>query len=146
MSKIKLHKATTGKQLKAVLDIINKHSNLLSEKTFNQIRDGVYYIAEKNDVPIGVLGYRPLNGSTVEQVNTVILPEFRGRGYGEEISTRLSNYLLDRYNKVFCTVNATNTPMLNIKRKQGYVVEGILKQHFGPGPGRDIFIMAKFKQ
>jgi RimJ/RimL family protein N-acetyltransferase len=141
--------AKTGKQIREVLAIVNSHSNLLSKKTFYQIGDTTYYIGtleiEGQVKTIGIVGYRPINAFTVETVNTVVLPEYRGKGYGEEMSTRLSDYLLTKYNKVFCTVNTANGPMLTIKKKQGYAVEGMLKSHFGPGEERDIYILSKFR-
>ena len=142
-----LVRAGNRKQILAVLEVISTYSGLLSPKTFNQSKDCSYYIIANDEggkrEPVGVIGYRPLNNWSAEQVNTVILPKYRGRGFGRRASTMLTNKLFVelRYGKVFCTVNSGNKVMLAIKEKQGFTQEGLLKNHFGPG--RDIYVLAK---
>lgn len=145
MAEVSLIRASTQKSMKAVLAIINTYSNLMSRKTLYQLGESQYYlVCSEEGESVGIVGYRPLNGWTVEQVNTVILPEYRGKGYGCAASTKMLDILKESYGKVFCTVNTNNSRMLNIKKRQGFVVEGRLREHFGPRS--DIFILAYFKK
>ncbi len=130
------------------LKIINKHVDLLAQKTFYQLGPTTLYavVMKKEDgeeVLVGVCGSRPLNKWAVEQVHTVVLPAYRSQGLGAKISTMMADNLLKRYGKVFCTVNSTNEHMISIKKKQGFEVEGTLRDHFGPG--RTVLLLAKVK-
>lgn len=146
MHRLIFSKATSVYSLGVVLGVINKYSGLISEKPFYQMKEATYFILVDKDSeePVGVTGYRELNSWCVEQINTVIIPEFRGKGYGREASTRLCRWLLDKkgYGKVFCTVNTTNHKMVSIKTVDGFSIEGILRNHFSSN--RDVFVLSKF--
>lgn len=141
---MKLTRASSEFSIKAVLEVINKHAGLISEKTFNQARKCIYYIIAEDDTPVGVIGYRELNPWCVEQLNTVILPKHRNKGYGTRASSILTNALLKKYGKVFCTVNTNNDVMTRIKEKQGFIKEGLLVDHFGPG--RNVFLFSRLRE
>lgn len=140
----KLIRADSAAQMHAVLQVVNLYSGLISPKCLAQSQDKRYYIVTDEDDPVGVTGYRPLNKWVAEQVNTVILPEYRGMGYGEKASNLMTEKLFDSgFGKVFCTVRTDNQKMLNLKHKQGFNKEGLLKNHFGAG--RNIYLLAKEK-
>ena len=140
--------AISDYSLEIVRNLINKYSGLIVDKSFYQMRKAKYFILSDKDSkgPVGITGYRELNSWCVEQVNTVILPDFRGKGYGKEASQKMSWWLLNRkkYGKVFCTVNTKNNIMLAIKIEDGFSIEGILRNHFSDG--RNVFILSKFQE
>jgi len=137
------------KALKAVLGVINKYSGLISPKTFTQTKGCHYFFVVMQEgsrkIPVGIIGYRPLNHWSAEQINTVILPQYRGRGYGRRASDMMSNLVLGElgFGKVFCTINTENKVMIGIKKSQGFSLEGRLDHHFGPG--RHIYVMSKIR-
>ena len=137
---MRLIKAATEQSLRSVLEVVNRYAGLISSKSFNQAKKCVYYIIIEENTPVGVIGYRELNPWCVEQLNTVILPQYRNKGYGTRASSLLTRGLLKRYGKVFCTVNTNNDTMIHIKEKQGFSKEGTLVDHFGPG--RNVFLFS----
>lgn len=141
---LKLLQARAPKHVYAVMEVINRFSGLITPKTFTQTKDCYYYFIVNQEEPIGIIGYRPLNKWAVEQINTVILPKYRGKGYGSQASEAMTEKLFKLgYGKVFCTVKSSNTVMLNIKKQLGFESEGLLKNHFGAG--RHIYLLAKTK-
>jgi hypothetical protein len=133
----------TKEYLDIVIDVINKYAGLISPKVFSQTKQTSYYIISIDKEPVGVYGYRPLNDWVAEQVNLVILPENRGNNYGKQASNLMTELLFSKgYGKVFSTVNAANSRMINIKRNLGYIEEGFLRNHFNKS--RDIYIFSKF--
>jgi RimJ/RimL family protein N-acetyltransferase len=140
-----LNKATSVHSIKMVLDVINKFGGLIKNKSLNKVSTEVYYIISNEDkIPVGVTGYRPKNNWCVEQINTAIIPTFRGNGYGSMASSLLAEHLTTIYGKVFCTINSKNKIMLSIKIKQGFTIEGRLKNHWANG--RDILILSRMSK
>lgn len=69
-----------------------------------------------------------------ESVKTVVDPVFRGRRLGEAISQASEDEVRRRgFTKLMSTILITNLPMLFIKLKQGFLVEGIHMDHEKPG-------------
>jgi len=145
-NKLTFTKVVGDYSLEIVRGVINTYGGLISDKSFYQMKEATYFILvdKETDIPVGITGYRELNSWCVEQLNTVILPESRGKGYGNEASCRLSRWLLGKrgYGKVFCTINVKNYKMIKIKVQNGFTIEGVLKNHFSSE--RSIFILSKF--
>lgn len=84
-----------------------------------------------NDM-IGMTSYREISKKLVITERTILLPSFRGIGFGSAICLELEKFLKKReYNKMCCEILTFNLPMLFIKLKQGYLVEGLARNHDG---------------
>lgn len=141
---VMLEEAAAPEDRKRARDIVNQYSVLSSKKTLAQLKDIMYYVIVAKEGVVGITGYRPSNDWCVEQVNTVILPEFRSKGYASAASVKMEALLWARsYGKIFCTVRIENAHMIQIKQRQGFVREGLLKDHFGPG--RSIYVFGKYR-
>jgi GNAT superfamily N-acetyltransferase len=69
-----------------------------------------------------------------ESVKTVVDPNHRGRRLGEAISHAIEAEVRSRgFKKLMSTILVHNLPMLFIKLKQGFIVEGIHMDHEKPG-------------
>lgn len=83
---------------------------------------------------VGVTGYMPKTKFLAETVKTVVDPKFRGKGAGAAISLAMENQLRRLgFKKVMSTILIDNLPMIIIKLKQGYVIEGTHFDHEKPG-------------
>ncbi len=69
--------------------------------------DYEYIFVKENDKTVGTSGIKI---STHVIVNTVILPEFRRKGFAEEIN----RYFINKYKYCFAYVREDNKPMLNL--------------------------------
>jgi len=123
-----------------VLELVNKHLGMLGYKDREYLGGKTYYFAMAGDLVVGLSGLRRVNGWLAEQVNTLVLPEYRGRGFGNQISKDVTEMAWRAgYSKVYCTVNILNTRMTSIKQQQGWAQEGLLRNHFGAGRSLYIF-------
>ena len=83
---------------------------------------------------VGCTAYIAKTKYLAESVKTVVDPVFRGRRLGEAISQAIEDEVRSRgFTKIMSTILITNLPMLFIKLKQGFIVEGIHMDHEKPG-------------
>ena len=83
---------------------------------------------------VGCTAYIAKTKYLAESVKTVVDPVFRGRRLGEAISQAIEDEVRTRgFTKIMSTILITNLPMLFIKLKQGFIVEGIHMDHEKPG-------------
>jgi len=80
--------------------------------------------------PVGLTGFFIKSSYLAETVKTVIVPAYRGKGLGAELSRLVEEEVRKRgYRKVMSTILVDNLPMIFIKLKQGYMFEGIHRDH-----------------
>lgn len=83
---------------------------------------------------IGCTAYMPKTPYLAESVKTVVAAAQRGQGYGEAISLAIEEEVRRRgFKKIMSTILVDNLPMLFIKLKQGFLIEGIHLDHEKPG-------------
>lgn len=93
-----------------------------------------YFKAYKGNDYIGVSGYYLKTPLLAETVKTIVFEEFRGRGYGELLSQAIEDECRRiGVKKVMTTIYSFNIPMITIKLKQGYKIEGFHPDHEAPG-------------
>lgn len=65
-------------------------------------------------------------------MNIAVLPDFRGRGFGDALVTALKK-CCDEYGLNFMTleVRASNTPALRLYEKHGFLRVGLRKKYYG---------------
>mgnify|MGYP001266305344 CR=1 FL=1 len=74
---------------------------------------------------------------------------FRGRGIGEKAILLLLNIAFRdlKLRKVFLKVNNSNKPAVNLYKKIGFTIEGVLKEHYKSEKGyEDINYMSFFEE
>ena len=83
---------------------------------------------------LGCTAYAPKTKYLAESVKTVVDPVRRRGGVGAAISLAIEREVrADGYAKIMSTILLTNVPMIVIKLRQGYIVEGIHMDHEKPG-------------
>ena len=91
-------------------------------------------LLERGDEVIGISGMKEVSPYLVETVKTIVFSEKRGRGLGKVLSQAIEDECARRkYHKVMTGIYTFNLPMLNIKLKQGYTIEGFHPSHEAPG-------------
>jgi GNAT superfamily N-acetyltransferase len=128
----------------AVTAFVNKH--YLSELPLERagIVDGHYRFfwatvpgpagsGHAGDV-VGATAYVPRTRYLAESVKTVVDPARRLKGLGASISLAVENEVRRAgFTKIMSTILITNIPMIIIKLRQGYIIEGIHMDHEKPG-------------
>jgi RimJ/RimL family protein N-acetyltransferase len=83
---------------------------------------------------VGCCAYVRKTRYLAESVKTVVDPAHRNRGVGAAISQAIEDEVRRAgFTKVMSTILITNIPMIIIKLKQGYLIEGIHRDHEKPG-------------
>lgn len=94
----------------------------------------VYFRALKDGRQIGITGYTLKTPTLAETIKTTIFDEFRGQGLGRELSLLIEEECKRiGVKKVMTTIYYFNHPMIGIKLKQGYTIEGYHPDHEAPG-------------
>jgi len=89
---------------------------------------------DDDGVRLGCTAYAPKTKYLAESVKTVVDPARRRCGAGAAISHAIEQQVRDDgYAKIMSTILITNVPMIVIKLRQGYIVEGIHMDHEKPG-------------
>jgi len=93
-----------------------------------------YYRALREGEVIGICGIDQKTPTLAETVKTVVFHPFRGQGLGAMLSQRVEDECRSLgITKVMSTIYSFNHPMLLIKLKQGYRIEGYHPDHERPG-------------
>lgn len=97
---------------------------------FWAVREG----ADGNEERVGCTAYMAKTKYLAESVKTVVDPRFRGQRLGEAISQAIEDEVRARgFAKIMSTILIGNLPMIFIKLKQGFLIEGIHMDHEKPG-------------
>ncbi len=93
-----------------------------------------YFWAYVNEERIGITGYYLKTKTLAETVKTIIFKEYRGKGYGKILSQEIEDKCKSiGIKKIMSTIYSFNIPMISIKLKQGYMIEGFHPDHEAPG-------------
>jgi GNAT superfamily N-acetyltransferase len=83
---------------------------------------------------LGCSAYVPRTRFLAESVKTVVDPARRRKGVGAAISQAIEDEVRRAgFTKIMSTILIHNIPMIVIKLKQGYLIEGIHMDHEKPG-------------
>lgn len=90
--------------------------------------------SDGGDERVGCTAYIAKTKYLAESVKTVVDPRYRGQRLGEAISQAIEDEVKARgFTKIMSTILVGNLPMIFIKLKQGFLVEGIHMDHEKPG-------------
>ena len=98
----------------------------ISKNNFDNTK---YFIAYSNKKPIAVTGFKYVKWNYIEprfsNTSTVVLPEYRNRGYMSEIQKALTRYILHNtsINTISVQIHKDNIANIKVMKKIGYVVE-----------------------
>lgn len=83
---------------------------------------------------VGSTAYVRKTAFLAESIKTVVDPAHRQRGVGAAISQAIEDEIRRAgFTKAMSTIYIDNIPMIVIKLRQGYVVEGLHRDHEKPG-------------
>lgn len=128
----------TDKDAQFVADLVRKHypntAYSVSLEIIKGQKEHIYFKALWNGELIGMSGMHKKTPTLAETVKTIIFHEYRGRGLGSAVSMAIELECKRRgIKKVMTTIYAQNVPMITIKLKQGYQIEGYHPDHEAPG-------------
>jgi GNAT superfamily N-acetyltransferase len=94
-----------------------------------------FWATDANDGSrLGCSAYVPKTKYLAESVKTVVDPVRRQAGVGAAISQAIEAEVRGAgFTKIMSTILVTNIPMIVIKLRQGYLIEGIHMDHEKPG-------------
>lgn len=101
------------------------------------------FLAEEDDDLMGsaTVNYRD-DLVAAQLVSIAVLPRFRGRGVARALLAEAESRVRRRgANRMVLQVNVTNVPALNLYLHQGYVLQGMIGDYYGPG--KDAYFMEK---
>ncbi len=120
-----------------VVAFVNAHykSELpLDDETLTSGHVQFFWALDDDGKRVGCTAFIAKTKYLAESVKTVVDPVFRGRRLGEAISQAIEDEVRSRgFTKIMSTILITNLPMLFIKLKQGFIVEGLHMDHEKPG-------------
>lgn len=124
-------KSTTIKKSKKILDDLYFNYHSTPKKLLKkQLPISNYLLIKKENTIIGMSSYKELTPTLVSTERTILYPKYRGKGFGKLASKKIVDFLTQKgYHKIHCEVLTFNTKMLKIKIDQGFVVEGLMKDH-----------------
>ncbi len=128
--------AKDSKARKEFLTFVNKNYKSKIPLKENTITQGQarFFWAMSGAKRIGVTGFVEKTAYLAESIKTVIDSKYQGKGYGEKVSQAIEDEVKRRgYKKIMSTIYVTNLPMIFIKLKQGYLIEGFHPDHEKPG-------------
>lgn len=83
---------------------------------------------------VGSAAYVRKTAFLAESIKTVVDPAHRQRGVGAAISRAIEDEIRRAgFTKVMSTIYIDNIPMIVIKLRQGYIIEGLHRDHERPG-------------
>lgn len=120
-----------------IVAFVNKHYPSELPLTEGPLESGAiqfFWAVNEDDKRVGCTAYVAKTKYLAESVKTVVDPHFRGQRIGEAISQAIEDEVRGRgFTKIMSTILIGNLPMIFIKLKQGFIIEGIHMDHEKPG-------------
>jgi GNAT superfamily N-acetyltransferase len=125
-------------QCAEVVEFVNANYKSELPITTDSVASGAirffWAVDEASGNTAGITGYMKKTPYLAESVKTIVAPEYRGKGVGALISQAIEDEVRRAgFKKIMSTILINNLPMIFIKLKQGYIVEGIHFDHEKPG-------------
>ncbi|MEI3606606.1 GNAT family protein [Pseudogracilibacillus sp. SE30717A] len=122
----------------------------LNNASGNPNRKDFFVCVKETHEPIGFGGLLNIDykNSKAESYMGIGEEKFHGKGYGYDIRKLILNYAFNELslNKVYSYVWEKNAPMLNLNKKVGFQVEGLLREDIlSHGELRNRYIMSILK-
>lgn len=117
----------------------------------NVNNDKIFIIDERKSLnTIGMVSIYHIDWRSrkAEWGRVLIIPEYRGKGYGKEIDAATQMYCFETLNlhKVYREVLSINKKAIQLYEKMGCKIEGMLRQHvYRHGEYQDVIIMSILK-
>lgn len=127
---------TDANDVQAIVAFVNAHYKSELPLDAIDVENGhyVFFWAFRGDVRVGCSAWVKKTRWLAETVKTVVDPARRGKGVGAAISQAIEDAARDAgFAKVMTTILVNNIPMIIIKLRQGYLIEGIHRDHEKPG-------------
>jgi len=94
----------------------------------------VYFGYRVNGVLAGISSYVVMYGTVAQMQNTMVDPTYRRMGIGTMLNNAIEEHAKETgITKLVSHVYTSNHISLMLKIKQGYLVEGLLRDHDGEG-------------
>ncbi len=108
-----------------------KHHSTPKKLLKKELPDANYFwIYDQQEQLIGITSYVKKGKYLAMTERTILYPEYRGQGFGYAASVALEGKLKQKgFKKIICEVLTFNTPMIIIKIKQGFLIEGLMRNH-----------------
>jgi len=121
----------------ALTTFVNQHYRSELPLDAAEVKNGHYrffWAVDDDGTKLGCTAYVAKTRWLAESVKTVVDPAHRKRGLGAAISVAIENEVRRAgFAKVMSTILVNNVPMIVIKLRQGYLIEGIHRDHEKPG-------------
>ena len=119
-----------------VLDLIKDHHDTMPDelkpKNLSDLGDRLttWYKIMIGNIPVGMTAYQHITPNLAYVKRTIVHPDHRNMGVAKAAWILMEDILKKNgYGKAFCHVFSTNTAMVNVRVKAGFVIEGLLKDH-----------------
>lgn len=116
-------------------DLYFNHHSTPKEFLADKLPEANYcFVTNEDSELIGITSYNAKGKYLVITERTILFPKYRGQGYGALISQKLEDILREKgFKKIICEILTFNTEMLIIKIKQGFLIEGLMRNHDDKG-------------
>ena len=95
---------------------------------------------ELGSVRVGIVSFKVITKHLVDLQRTMVDVEQRRKGYGLMIGSAIEDELRRLgYGKIMMSCYSTNQGIITLKLKEGYVIEGLLRNHYELGKHDYIF-------
>lgn len=108
-----------------------------------------HFIYEEGGLPLGVVAFENIDIKNKRASWLFYSGDLSRRGLGRRMEYCALQYAFDNLglHKLYCEVIAFNTPVLNLHLKFGFIIEGILKDHYFDGQQyHDVYRLALFEE
>jgi len=136
------YKKAGKKDIPALVDLDGQAFNLeyhyhFTTKEFEDIfrkKGETGFIFLKNN-PVGYYSWVETTADSAEIMSLAVIPKYQGKGIGKSTLKMMMEKLKNKKNTKIVT-HPKNIPALVLYIKQGFIIYGFSKNHYGPGEDR----------